>query len=133
MRKAAFCTMLLSVAMFLFSALPAAAAPLYLEKPGHSPSPYNVGTTAYGLNNKGQVVGYGAVNGEVITPFFDSDDVMQDLGTLPAPCNNRSFAYGINDAGQVVGYSGATPGLDRFAAFLYERHHDRSGHPPRRL
>ncbi len=138
MRKALFGTILLSVVIFLAGALPAAAAPRYTCKDlGTLPVPYNIGTTAYGLNNAGQVVGYGAVNGgSSYHAFLYTPGVgMQDLGTLPDPYNNRSFAYGINDAGQVVGYSGETPGYQQVfpRLSLQRRPPAGPGPPPRRL
>lgn len=60
---------------------------------------------AYGLNNRGQVVGIS--DGFSVTGYFphavkwDARHGLQDLGTL----NGRydGYAYGINDRGQIVG------------------------------
>ncbi|MCX5891288.1 MAG: HAF repeat-containing protein [Deltaproteobacteria bacterium] len=98
MRKAAFCTILLTVAMFLLGALPAAAASAYTCKD------LGVNTGANALNQAGQVVG------NMYTPsgnhaFLYSGGVKHDLGTLQAPYNYSSYAKGINAAGQVVGSS----------------------------
>ena len=71
-------------------------------------------SSAYGVNDNGQVVGYsGATTGQ--RAFRWSSGSMQDIGDLSGG-NDFSFAYGINNNGQVVGWSKADTG-DR--AFLW--------------
>jgi probable HAF family extracellular repeat protein len=116
MRQAAFCTILLTVGMFLAGALPAVAGPLYTCKDlGGLPGSVD-NTWAVGLNNAGQVVGHCGTP-EGVRAFLYSGGAMQNLGLLPAPYDGASFATGINDAGQVVGYSG--PSFDASHGFLY--------------
>jgi probable HAF family extracellular repeat protein len=106
MRKAAFCNIILTLGTFLFSALPAAAAPCYLCKDlGTLPFPYNNGSRISGINAVGQVAGYSYTSGGSTHGFLWSGGVMHDLGTLPAPYNAHCNAYAINAAGQVVGSS----------------------------
>lgn len=59
------------------------------------------GSSAFGINDAGQVVGESGT-GETVNAFFWRDGRMENLGSLGV---NYSWAYGINDAGQVVGYS----------------------------
>ena len=65
-------------------------------------------TYATGINDNGQVVGYGFGNGTFLThAFLFSNGTLTDLGVgLPS-----SKAYGINNNGQIVGGNGG--------AFLY--------------
>jgi probable HAF family extracellular repeat protein len=78
-------------------------------------------STAYGINDYGQVVGYsGTVQGpeEGRRAFlWDSTAGMQDLGTLGG---NHSEAYGINNAGQVVGRTTLPTGEWDVRGFLWE-------------
>ena len=72
-----------------------------------------LGSSAYGLNNAGQVVGscdYGSYG----RAFLYSGGTMQDLGTLGGA---GAGASSINDSGQVVGE--AVTGTGGIAAFLY--------------
>ena len=63
------------------------------------------GSYASGINNSGQVAGYGWNSDDTILhAFLYSNGSMQDLGTLAG--GGTSWAYGINNNGQVVGYSG---------------------------
>lgn len=75
------------------------------------------GALATGLNNRGEVVGYGAAGG-VREHAFLYDGAMHDLGTLGGFLQN-SYAFGINDAGQVAGYSeiGGPPDPNGFAVY----------------
>ncbi len=57
-------------------------------------------SSAYGLNNNGQVVGSSYVNSRTYHAFLYSGGTMIDLGTLGG---NNSQGIGINDSGQVVG------------------------------
>lgn len=69
-----------------------------------------------GINNCGQVIGWGGTNGfSNEHPFLYSNGKMQDLGTLGG---TWGYAYGINDRGQIVGYSGTSDGAT-WHAFLY--------------
>jgi len=67
-------------------------------------------TTAYGINNYGQVVGFSYLSGGSYRAFLYSGGPMTDLGTLPCAVfipdtTTNSRAYGINNYGQVVGES----------------------------
>jgi probable HAF family extracellular repeat protein len=69
--------------------------PVQLDSPGHA--------FAFGLNNRGQVVGRASLSsGETHAVLWDQGQLI-DLGTLPG--GTYSEAYAINDAGQVVGWS----------------------------
>jgi probable HAF family extracellular repeat protein len=63
----------------------------------------NLGTA---INDRGQVVGWSDVTGDMTThAFLWQNGVVTDLGTLPGDAGGSSYAYGINDRGQVVGDS----------------------------
>jgi probable HAF family extracellular repeat protein len=66
-------------------------------------------STAAGINDSGQVVGYSSAIGGYHAFLWDAVNGMQDLGTL----GGSSSAQGINDSGQVVG--GGT-----YHAFLWD-------------
>ena len=68
------------------------------------------GSSAYGINNAGQVVGYSWTSGNVAqhATLWSVGGGATDLGTLPSKTN--SYALGINDTGQIVGYSYDTTG-----------------------
>jgi len=77
------------------------------------------GTTssAYGINDSGQVVGSSSITGGTATHAFLYDaGGMTDLGTLGG---TYTTAQGINDSGQVVGYS-STTGNTAPHAFVYD-------------
>src|SRR5205085_3174965 len=76
------------------------------------------GSQAFGINNKGHVVGYSGLApdaaGNVDTHGFIYDaQEMHDIGTLGA---SGSYAWAINDADEVVGESDSPNGV---RAFLY--------------
>jgi probable HAF family extracellular repeat protein len=100
MKKLALCTILLTVAIFLLDAWPAAALPPYSWKDLGS------NTNAFALNNSRQVAGdcY-SYTVHANLAFLWSRGVRQDLGTLPSPYNSRSYATAINEGGMVVGTS----------------------------
>lgn len=56
---------------------------------------------AFGINARGQVVGYAGNANNQYHAFLWQNGVMTDLGTLANL--NESYAYAINDAGQIVG------------------------------
>jgi len=68
-------------------------------------------STAYGINNLGQVVGMsGLASGESHAFLWDSG-VMTDLGALDG---NLSYAYDVNEHGQIVGWAGTNLVADAF-------------------
>ena len=84
-----------------------------LPGPGYFPNSY-----AQGINNSGQVVGWGNDMSGSELAFLSSGGTMQSLGT--APGWDWSAAFGINDNGQVVGWGGNTKnGGAGWHAFLY--------------
>lgn len=66
------------------------------------------GTTVYGMNDTGQIVGNSQTSGSDWHAFLYSGGALVDLGT-------SGTAYDINNAGQVVGGESTMPG----SAFLY--------------
>jgi probable HAF family extracellular repeat protein len=60
---------------------------------------------AYGINNRGQVVGWSDTASGDDHAFLWEDGQMRDLGTLPG--GTLSHPFGINNHGQVVGLSRA--------------------------
>jgi probable HAF family extracellular repeat protein len=70
-------------------------------------------SSAFSINNNGQVVGYATTSSGAPHAFLYTGGVMTDLGTLGGP---RSFAYGINNNGQIVG---AVQTNVPYHAFLY--------------
>lgn len=71
-------------------------------------------TTAYKINNKGQIVGYSTKANLDNHAFLYSQGTMTDLGTLGG---NNSYATDINEKGQVVGVSSTATNTTH--AFLY--------------
>jgi probable HAF family extracellular repeat protein len=74
-------------------------------------------TQAYGINNKGDVVGW-ADNGSATHAFLYSGGKMTDLGSLVSS-NYNSCGKGINDSGQITGFSFVSNSGTH--AFLYEK------------
>ncbi|MBU1691443.1 MAG: PEP-CTERM sorting domain-containing protein [Gammaproteobacteria bacterium] len=72
-------------------------------------------SSAFDINNNGQVVGFASLNSGYSHPFLYSNGVMSDLGTLDG--GTGGLARGINDSGQVAG-TAYTAGGD-MRAFLY--------------
>jgi probable HAF family extracellular repeat protein len=82
-------------------------------------------STATGLNNLGQVVGYSDTGaGECHAFLWDPIDGMRDLGSLDG---TFSRACGVNDSGRVVGY--AITGDSHEVAFLWDPQHGMSALP----
>jgi probable HAF family extracellular repeat protein len=72
-------------------------------------------SSANGINNRGQVVGFSYTSGGAIDAFLYDQGQMTDLGVLPG--SQQSKARAINDNGQIVG--GSLPaGVQH--AFLYD-------------
>lgn len=70
---------------------------------------YNEGTTARGINDLGQVIGF-----DVSDKFFiESNNNYSWFSPPDAGLNSRSFPTGINNTGQIVGYT-----LDAYGGFL---------------
>ena len=75
---------------------------------------------ASAINDRGQIVGYGARNA-AIRAFRYSHEHVQDLGTFPG--GGFSYALALNNRGDVVGaaYLDAS-GVGNFRAMLYTNH-----------
>jgi probable HAF family extracellular repeat protein len=58
-------------------------------------------SSATGINDRGQVVGYASVASGAFHAFLFEDGVMTDLGALPG--NTFTVAFAINNRGQMVG------------------------------
>ncbi len=71
---------------------------------------------AYGLNDRGEVVGASLTSANRYHAFLWQKGRMQDLSTLGG---RWSYAYSINDQGQVVGDSRTADGS--FHAFLWQK------------
>jgi probable HAF family extracellular repeat protein len=75
-----------------------------------------VDSYATGINNAGQIVGYGGFGPDAATRAFSITGATSvDLGTLGG---NSSIAEGVNNSGQIVGYSALVGDVDS-AAFIY--------------
>jgi probable HAF family extracellular repeat protein len=80
---------------------------------------------AYGLNDRGQVVGESGTPDRPRAFVWNAQDGLTELGHLPGA--EWSTARGINSQGQVVGYSGTGPPGDRglhgswFHAFVWDQ------------
>ncbi len=70
---------------------------------------------AFGINSRGQVVGYALTASGEYHAFLWEDGQMTDLGTLSG--REYGVASGINSRGQVVGYS--TTALGEVHAVLW--------------
>lgn len=68
---------------------------------------------AWDVNNNGQIVGDGFLNGEPRAFRLTLPGTVEDLGTF----GGVTWAYAINDSGEVAGYSRDGAGI--FRAFLY--------------
>jgi probable HAF family extracellular repeat protein len=74
-------------------------------------------SSAYAINERGQVVGWSQINDPTITHAFIWDDgIMTDLGVLPNETD--SSAADINELGQVCGSSSHTSPLYPFTTYL---------------
>ena len=74
--------------------------------------PYNSGwelTDAHGINDAGNIVGWGVVNNQKRAFLFYSSGVVTDLGVLTGGTN--SYALGLNNSNQVVGASATSGGI----------------------
>ena len=117
--RTAVATAVLDASLILLAPSHARAAPVYtfvnFDVPGATGS-----TTAFGVNNAGQVVGTYCSPG-LSQDFLRNVDGTYAIISDPAGSSSTS-AYGVNDTGQIVGgYSagcvyGGNPGADRSAA-----------------
>jgi probable HAF family extracellular repeat protein len=92
------------------------SGPLGLQPLGTLPAPYNFGSSANAINDRGDVVGASYDSAGNFHAFLWSNGVMTDLGTLPG-FTARSVASSINESGQIMGYSAAANGGAHY--FLY--------------
>ena len=87
-----------------------------------NPLPGDTSSTANGLNDSGQVVGYSNVSGGIggtLHAFLYNQGTLTPLGTLGG---DSSYAAAINDSGEVVGGSTTgTSGLAPYDAFLWSQ------------
>ncbi len=84
---------------------------------GTLPNGYD--SSAYGISQDGQVIGYAVNYAGREHAFLWQDGTLTDLDTLGG---RASFATGINDAGQVVGYSNWLGGApNQFRAVLWNQ------------
>lgn len=72
-------------------------------------------STAWGINNRGQIVGWSDTMDGWSHAFIWSESQMHDLGTFGG---TNSHALGINDHGFVVGWAGTSNNANR--AFLHD-------------
>ena len=80
----------------------------------NSASLFPSGTEAWGVNNGGQVIGTGYLNGSEFHAFLYSGGQMKDLGP---PGSYQASAAAINNSGQIVGSYYFTSGAE--GAFFY--------------
>ena len=76
--------------------------------------PSQPGTSATGINNRGQITG---LTGDPTAPV----GFLLDRGrsaTFSVPGAQVTFPTGINDQGQIVGYSSSDPAATTFSGFL---------------
>jgi len=73
-------------------------------------------TMTYGVNSKGEVIGWSKTANGSVHAFLWHSGVMEDLGTLEG---QETMAYGINDNSQIVGYSVVSGGM-AMHPFLYQ-------------
>jgi probable HAF family extracellular repeat protein len=72
-------------------------------------------SSAYAINDSGQIIGYGLNGSGSFRAFVSSPGLrLIELGTLGG---SSSYAFGINDAGEIVGHSSIAGGY--LHAFLY--------------
>jgi probable HAF family extracellular repeat protein len=79
-----------------------------------SPSLFPLGTAGLGINDSGEVAGYGWTTATNMHAFVYANGKMTALGTLGG---SSAIALAINDLGQVVGWSLTAAGATH--AFLY--------------
>jgi probable HAF family extracellular repeat protein len=88
--------------------------------------PGSFGSTADGINNAGQVVGYSFIRGDIsvqATEWIGGSVI--DLGTLPGSFGG--LVSGINDAGQAVGFSPLVKCRNRRHGVEWRQRHQSGG------
>jgi hypothetical protein len=87
-------------------ALAVSAAPAWAQYQFHSfdGPDSTAGTTANGINNNGDIVGFSVSNTDAVTNWARNPNGTFTLPNLPA----GSFANGINSGGTIVGQNGST-------------------------
>ncbi len=78
-------------------------------------------SSAYGINDNRQIVGYATLPSGVEHSFLYSNDTFRDLGVFgSASARLFSAAYAINQIGQVAGYAQSSGGQGGNYAFIYQ-------------
>jgi uncharacterized membrane protein len=89
--------------MFVFGGMETAfAGPIYSFTTFNAPGATGFGTSAFGINDSGQIVGSFFSAGNTTTHGFV--DTGGSFNTIDVPGASSTAAYGINNSGQIVGW-----------------------------